>query len=96
MPTEKRPGVYFDETTEYELEGNGGKIPVFIGKTGNSATTGYAVDGTQILKFKNYTEACRTIHTTTNLRTIYPFSARQRSSGKVRCRAGQHLLDYKR
>lgn len=61
MPTEKRPGVYFDETTEYELEGNGGKIPVFIGKTGNSATTGYAVDGTQILKFKNYTEACRTI-----------------------------------
>lgn len=61
MPTEKRPGVYFDETTEYELEGNGGKIPVFIGKTGNTAATGYKVDGTQILKFKNYTEVCRSI-----------------------------------
>ena len=63
MPTlvEKRSGVYFSETTEYELEGNGGKIPIFIGKTGNTAATGYKVDGTQILKFKHYSEACRTI-----------------------------------
>lgn len=60
MP-EKRSGVYFSETTEYELEGNGGKIPVVIGKTGNTAATGYAVDGTQIQKFKNFTEVCRTI-----------------------------------
>lgn len=61
MAITKRPGVYYNETTEYELQGNGGKIPVFIGKTGNSAATGYKVDGTQILKFKNYGEACRTI-----------------------------------
>lgn len=61
MAITKRPGVYYTETTEYELQGNGGKIPVFIGKTGNSATTGYAVDGTQILRFANYGEACRTI-----------------------------------
>ena len=61
MPTEKRPGVYFDETTEYELEGNGGKIPVFIGKTGNSAATGYKVDGTQINKFSSWSEVNRTI-----------------------------------
>ena len=37
MPITKKPGVYFNETTEYELQGNGGKIPVFIGKTGNNA-----------------------------------------------------------
>lgn len=61
MAITKRPGVYYTETTEYELQGNGGKIPVFVGKTGNSATTGYAVDGTQILRFANYGEACRTI-----------------------------------
>ena len=61
MPTERRSGIYFDETPEYKLEGTGGKIPVFIGKTGNSAATGYKVDGTQILKFKDYDEVCRTI-----------------------------------
>ena len=60
MP-EKRSGVYFDETSEYELEGNGGKIPVIIGKTGNSTATGYKVDGTQILQFEHYTDACKTI-----------------------------------
>ena len=61
MAITKRPGVYYTETTEFELQGNGGKIPVFIGKTGNSASTGYKVDGTQILTFANYGEACRTI-----------------------------------
>ena len=61
MAITKRPGVYFTETTEYELQGNGGKIPVIIGKTGNSAATGYKVDGTQVLTFTNYAEACRTI-----------------------------------
>ena len=30
MPITKRPGVYFNETTEYELQGNGGKIPVSL------------------------------------------------------------------
>jgi len=61
MPITKRPGVYFNETTEYELQGNGGKIPVVIGKTGNEAATGYKVDGTQVLKFANFAEANRTI-----------------------------------
>jgi len=61
MPISKIPGVYFNETTEYELQGNGGKIPVFIGKTGNSAATGYKVDGTQLLKFNNWGEVNRSI-----------------------------------
>lgn len=61
MAITKRPGVYFNETTEYELEGNGGKIPVFIGKTGNEAATGYKVDGTQIQQFKSWNEVNRTI-----------------------------------
>ena len=61
MPITKRPGVYFNETTEYELQGNGGKIPVWIGKTGNAAATGYKVDGTQINKFSNWNEINRSI-----------------------------------
>ena len=54
--TIKRPGVYFDESVEYELEGSGGKIPVFIGVTGNTGTADYKVDGTQIQKFKKWSE----------------------------------------
>ena len=61
MPITKRPGVYFNETTEYELQGNGGKIPVWIGKTGNTAATGYKVDGTQINKFSSWNEINRSI-----------------------------------
>jgi len=61
MPITKRPGLYFNETTEFELQGNGGKIPVWIGKTGNEAATGYKVDGTQVLTFKNWGEVNRTI-----------------------------------
>ena len=61
MPITKKPGVYFNETTEFELQGNGGKIPVWIGKTGNTAATGYKVDGTQILEFKNWSEVNRSI-----------------------------------
>ena len=61
MPITKRPGVYFNETTEYELQGNGGKIPVWIGKTGNTAATGYKVDGTQINKFSSWNEVNRSI-----------------------------------
>ena len=35
MPITKRPGVYFNETTEYELQGNGGKIKKeYIGNRG--------------------------------------------------------------
>lgn len=59
--TIKRPGVYFDESVEYELEGVGGKIPVFIGKTGNTGTATYNVDGTQIQKFTKWSEVNRTI-----------------------------------
>lgn len=61
MTLSKIPGVYYDELAEYELAGNGAKIPVIIGKTGNSAATGYAVDGTQINKFANWEEVNRTI-----------------------------------
>ena len=61
MVLSKIPGVYYDETVEYQTPGTGGKIPVFIGKTGNSATTGYAVDGTQINKFTSWEEVNRTI-----------------------------------
>ena len=61
MPISKRPGVYFNETTEFELQGDGGKIPVFIGKTGNTGTTAHPVDGTQILRFDNWSEVNRTI-----------------------------------
>ena len=61
MSITKRPGVYFDESVEYELSGNGAKIPVIIGKTGNEAATGYAVDGTQINKFASWEEVNRTI-----------------------------------
>jgi len=61
MALTKRPGVYFNESTEYELQGNGGKIPVFIGKTGNEAATGYKVDGTQIQQFASWNEVNRTV-----------------------------------
>lgn len=61
MAITKRPGVYYNETTEFELQGNGGKIPVFIGKTGNTAATGYAVDGSQINQFASWSEVNRSI-----------------------------------
>lgn len=57
----KRPGVYFDESVEFELNGNGAKIPVIIGKTGNEGTASYKVDGTVIQKFTEFEEANRTI-----------------------------------
>ena len=61
MALTKIPGLYYDETAEYQITGAGGKIPVFIGKTGNSAATGYKVDGTQINKFASWDEVNRTI-----------------------------------
>ena len=61
MALEKIPGLYYDETAEYQTAGSGGKIPVFIGVTGNSASTGYAVDGTQINKFTKWEDVNRTI-----------------------------------
>lgn len=59
--TVKRPGVYFDGTTDVEVVGTGAKIPVIIGKTGNSAATGYPVDGTNIQTFRNFDECNRSI-----------------------------------
>lgn len=56
MVFNKIPGVYLDEEVDYELAGSGGKIPVFIGKTGNTGTSAYKVDGTVALKFSNYAE----------------------------------------
>ena len=61
MALTKIPGLYYDETAEYPTARTGGKIPVFIGVTGNSATTGYAVDGTQINEFNSWEEVNRTI-----------------------------------
>lgn len=61
MALEKIPGLYYDETAEYQTAGTGGKIPVFIGVTGNSATTGYEVDGTQINKFTKWEDVNRSI-----------------------------------
>ena len=59
MPIEKISGVYLDEEVDYELSGTGSKIPIFIGLTGNSGTTDYKVDGTNVLKFTNYDELNR-------------------------------------
>lgn len=61
MALTKIPGLYYDETAEYQTAGTGGKIPVFIGVTGNTATSGYAVDGTQIQKFTEWAKVNRTI-----------------------------------
>ena len=61
MPITKKPGLYFDENVEYEFTGSGAKIPVIIGKTGNTGSNDYKVDGTQVLTFKNYSEANRSI-----------------------------------
>ena len=38
MPINKIPGVYYDEDVTYELTGEGSKIPVIIGATGNNPT----------------------------------------------------------
>lgn len=61
MSFSKTPGLYYDETAEFENTGTGAKIPVIIGTTGNEAATGYAVDGTQINKFSGWDEVNRTI-----------------------------------
>ena len=84
MPILKRPGVYYNEDVTYELVGEGSKIPVFIGVSGNTATTGYKVDGTQINKYSNWEDVNKStseggvgIYTpdTTNelLKTLYEF-----------------------
>lgn len=61
MTINKIPGVYYTETTSYENIGAGSKIPVFIGKTGNTGSGSYKVDGTVILSFNNYNDAAQPI-----------------------------------
>ncbi len=54
MPITKLPGVYYNERVTYELTGEGSKIPVIIGATGNTATDDYKIDGTVIRKFTGW------------------------------------------
>lgn len=61
MVFNKIPGVYLNEDVDYELSGVGSKIPVFIGKTGNTGSADYKVDGSVALKFTNYDDANKAI-----------------------------------
>lgn len=61
MVFNKIPGVYLNEDVDYELSGVGSKIPVFIGKTGNTGSTAYKVDGSVALKFSNYDDLNKAI-----------------------------------
>ena len=54
MTISKIPGVYLNETVAYELVGEGSKIPVWIGKTGNRGTEAYKVDGTVVRKYTGW------------------------------------------
>lgn len=61
MTITKRPGVYFNEEVDFELDGDGAKIPVFIGYSGNTATTNYKTDGTALQKFSKWSEVNQAI-----------------------------------
>lgn len=63
MPITKLPGVYYDEQVTYELTGEGSKIPVIIGATGNAPENGstYKVDGTIIRKYTSWDEVNKAI-----------------------------------
>ena len=61
MVFNKIPGVYLNEDVDYELSGVGSKIPVFIGKTGNTGSVDYKVDGSVALKFSNYDDLNKAI-----------------------------------
>ena len=57
MPILKNPGVYYNEDVEYELIGEGSKIPVIIGVSGNTSIAGkYLVDGTQVNKYVRWND----------------------------------------
>ena len=61
------PGVYYGEEVTYELTGEGSKIPVFIGETGNTLTSAeqntsnYKIDGSVALKFSNINDVLRPV-----------------------------------
>ena len=63
MPITKLPGVYYNEKVTYELTGEGSKIPVIIGATGNAPAQGstYKVDGTEIRKYTSWEEVNKPI-----------------------------------
>ena len=63
MPITKLPGVYYNEKVTYELTGEGSKIPVIIGVTGNAPAQGstYKVDGTEIRKYTSWEEVNKPI-----------------------------------
>lgn len=61
MAITTRPGVYFNEEVTFELDGDGAKIPVFIGYTGNTATSTYKTDGTVMQKFERWSDVNRAI-----------------------------------
>ena len=61
MTITKRPGVYFNEEVDFELDGNGAKIPVFIGYSGNTSTSNYKTDGTVLQKFSKWSEVNQAI-----------------------------------
>lgn len=61
MTITKSPGVYFNEEVDFELDGDGAKIPVFIGYSGNTATTNYKTDGTVLQKFSKWSEVNQAI-----------------------------------
>lgn len=64
------PGVYYGEQVTYELTGEGSKIPIFIGVTGNTltqeeqTTSKYKIDGSIALKFTNINDVLRPIRKT--------------------------------
>lgn len=64
MPITTTPGVYYSENVEYELEGEGSKIPIFIGRTGNksSESEDRKCDGSEVLKFKRWSEINRPVN----------------------------------
>lgn len=63
MPITKLPGVYYNEKVTYELTGEGSKIPVIIGATGNAPAQGstYKADGTEIRKYTSWEEVNKPI-----------------------------------
>lgn len=62
MPITKLPGVYYNEQVTYELTGEGSKIPVIIGATGNTASGDYKVDGTVVRKYKSWEDVNKPIN----------------------------------
>jgi len=74
MLIDELPGVYFKEKVAYELSGEGSKIPIFIGASGNTASTNsqsggttqneassYVVDGSTYIKFNKLSDALRPV-----------------------------------